>query len=990
MRRNIFSIVLLFVTFTLIGNSVYAQPMWTFDLLGKQKKPEKFQERKLGSEKMADKKFTIIRHVFQNNYTHYNYYYNANNKINSVIEKAKIAQKDDYTKLLPYYPYTLENTATQKADLDSVILKATAGILLHDLRNDWIDNMYLLMGKAYFLRKDFDTAASTFQFINYNLFPRKKHEDDSHVVGTRDAASGSRISIANKEKRNVLQKVTARPPSRNDALIWTARTLIEQNELGESAGLINTLQQDPNLPKRLQNDLEDVTAYWFYKQNIYDSTAVHLERALSTAETKDDKSRAEFLLAQLYETTHQYDMAETYYNKASKHTTNALLDIYAQLNNAKMMKSTDAKSLDNSIDKLVHMTKKDKFNAYREILFYSAGELALNIPDTNRALMLFGKSLAKNESNIQYKNKTYLKLADIAYSRKEYRAASAFYDSLQLSDSSLKDQLDIINTRKSALAKIVKKIDIIEREDSLQQLAKLSPDERDALIKKKMRKLRKEKGIKDEESNNGTAQITFDSKNEPIDLFGTGNKGEWYFYNASLRSKGFNEFKRKWGNRPNTDNWRRKSASVNTNVQPIVDSDNPSADVDATPSDLKGDKTTARDGKKNKSDNPKNEPTDQPKDISYDGLLADIPLTPEKLHNSITLLSNSIYELGKLYQEQLEDYPEAIATYDESLSRFPDSLYNGDLYLNMYFCYNKLGNTVKAAYYKNLLTTKFNTSRAANILNNPAAAFPEMKNNEGTRSYESIYKLFADGNYEMAVEEKKKADERFGKNYWTPQLLYIESVYYIKKNDDSTAIKLLSEIVNNHSTSALKPKAEKTIELLRLRKGLPVDLNAKNEVDTLKPNQAALAAADSLAALKAPVTDSVKEDETPNPYDFVASNQQNVTIVFENVEAKEVDKALNMLIAIMDERNPELGLTLEKHDIKPGLALITFSTYENAKAAIDYIKKNKSLLLKDLSAIPSKKFYFLIMADDILMTLRENKDISVYRKVIQKQYPGEF
>ncbi len=160
-------------------------PTWTINLLDSTKRSEKFAERKLGSEKMAEKKFNLYRRVVQNNFTHFNYYYNANNKINLVLERAKEAQKDDYSKLIPYYPYSLENTASQKSELDSVILKATAGILLHDLRNDWIDNMYLLMGKAYFLKKDFDTAAATFQFINYNLFPRKKGEDGSRIVGSR-------------------------------------------------------------------------------------------------------------------------------------------------------------------------------------------------------------------------------------------------------------------------------------------------------------------------------------------------------------------------------------------------------------------------------------------------------------------------------------------------------------------------------------------------------------------------------------------------------------------------------------------------------------------------------------------------------------------------------------------------------------------------------------------------------------------------------------
>jgi len=145
------------------------------------------------------------------------------------------------------------------------------------------------------------------------------------VVGTNESASGSNISIANKEKRNILQKATALPPSRNDALIWLARALIEQNEFGESAGLINTLQNDANLPKRLQNDLEEVSSYWYFKQTGYDSAAVHLEKAISNADDKQDKSRREFLLAQLYEMNGQTDKASEYYGKASKHTVDPLV-----------------------------------------------------------------------------------------------------------------------------------------------------------------------------------------------------------------------------------------------------------------------------------------------------------------------------------------------------------------------------------------------------------------------------------------------------------------------------------------------------------------------------------------------------------------------------------------------------------------------------------------------------------------------------------------
>lgn len=225
--------------FVMISFSGIAQPTWTFDPFGKEKKPKEYEEKKLGSEKTADKKFTKLRRFIQNNVTHYNYYFNANNKINKVLEMAKAAQQDDYAKLLSFYPYGLDYTSQQATELDSVIYKSTAGILLHDLRTDWVDNMYFLIGKAYHFRKTFDTASLTFQFINYNLFPRAKNEDDNRIVGANSSATLTKLSIADKEKRNIFKRIFSKPPSRNEALIWLARNYIDADLFGESAGLIN-------------------------------------------------------------------------------------------------------------------------------------------------------------------------------------------------------------------------------------------------------------------------------------------------------------------------------------------------------------------------------------------------------------------------------------------------------------------------------------------------------------------------------------------------------------------------------------------------------------------------------------------------------------------------------------------------------------------------------------------------------------------------------
>ena len=76
MKRRTIYFVPFFILLTLVSDKIFAQPTWTLDPFGKEKKPEQYEEKKLGSEKTAEKKFTKPRHFFQNSVTHFNYYFN--------------------------------------------------------------------------------------------------------------------------------------------------------------------------------------------------------------------------------------------------------------------------------------------------------------------------------------------------------------------------------------------------------------------------------------------------------------------------------------------------------------------------------------------------------------------------------------------------------------------------------------------------------------------------------------------------------------------------------------------------------------------------------------------------------------------------------------------------------------------------------------------------------------------------------------------------
>ncbi len=976
---------------------IYAQPTWTLDPFGTEKKPKQFEERKLGSERTAEKKFTTPRHFLQNTVSHYNYYFNANNKVNTVIDRAKLSQKDDFTKLLSFYPYSLENTITQKQELDSVILKCTAGILLHDLRNDWIDNLYLLIGKAYFFRKDFDSAANTFQFINYNLFPRKKREVDDKVVGTNLSAASSNISIANKEKRNILQKIASLPPSRNDALVWLIRTLTEQDELGEAASLINTLLYDVNLPKRLKNDLEEVNAYWFFKQGVYDSAAVHLEKALSNAPNKQDLARSEFLLAQLYEMNGKYEKASDYYANAVKHTTDPVMDIFARLSDAKMMRGTgDLKELDNAIDNLAKMGRKDKFDNYRDIIYYSAGQLSLQKPDTSTAIGFFYKSLKYNENNVSYKNKSFLQLGDIAFQRKDYRAAFNWYDSLQTGDTSLIARLAEIQNRRTALSKIVTSIAIIEREDSLQQIAHLSATERETFVKKVLKKLRKEKGLKEEENVASAEPITFNNNNnQPIDLFGGSTKGEWYFYNSAAKSKGLSEFKSKWGNRVNTDNWRRKAAVDRSNAPVLGDIDQ------KQPQDIGGKKSLQDNNGTNTGD-----------ELSMEGLMKNLPLTPEKLGLSDDMISGNLLELGKTYQNDLEDYQMAVGAYEEYLQRYPDKLIDGEVYLGLFYCYTKLGNTTKANYYKNLLNTKFKDTKYGKMANNPAALNPKKANPAATKKYEDVYSLFIEGKFDEALAQKKAADSIYGSNFWSPQLLYIEAVYYVKQKSDSQAIATLNNIITLYPKSNLKDRAENLISVVNKRKDIEAYLTSlqitRNEDPVLKPiedqptkNKQPVVTAPvnnpakpiTTTIVSAPIKDTAAKQIAPiviGNYTLNASASHFILMVLDKVDLMYVNESKTAFERFNRTNFYSTPISIEKETLDGSINLLVFKSFENADAAMAYYDRIRRAAPREVSWLPANKYSFLMITEENLQVLRAAKNIADYKKLLNTVYPGRF
>lgn len=801
-------LILSIAAFYAFLTGAFAQPNTRLDL----KKSKKFENRQLPAERTDDKKYTIPRSFIQNTVTHYNYYFNANTRLNDIIAHAKMGFTDDYTQLLPFYNYSTESTAQFRQDLDSVIYKATAGILLHDLRTNWVDNLYLLIGKAYYLRNDLDSAFTTFQYINYAFSPKEKDGYDK-VIGSNanQDEGGSVLSVATKENNSLLHKAVSRPPSRNESFIWQIRTYLALGRFTEASVLIEMLKIDPLFPKRLSASLEEMQALYFYNQSMYDSAAVHLEKALGNAESKKEQARWEYLIAQLYERAGRHDLARTFYKNATRHTIDPLLEVYAILNALRQKGSGDDKAgVQAAIDGLAKMGRKDKYVAYRDIIYYTAAMIAEEHGDHKGAESLLLKSLQYSINNPAQKSRSFLALGNIAYGQHAYIPAKSYYDSVDI-DVIAPEALPAFMDRKANLTKIALEAGIITRQDSLQRIAALPQEERDAYIKKLVKQLRKQRGLKEET----VVSTGSDAGSRTVvapDLFGNTAKGDWYFDNASLRTRGAADFKSRWGNRPNSDNWRRSSSIIQQ------------FDPGNTPGDTNSAATTGK---------------DVANDISFDEMVARLPLTESQKKKSLDSTEHALFALGVAYQNGPEDYLNAISVYERMLDNFPGSVHTEETLFNLYYCYGKLGRLSDQQRARQGLASKFPQGNYySKIMDPKGVRSPEgIRNREATAEYEAIYDLFIEGRFAEAVARKATADKKYGTHYWTPQLLYIEAVYHIRQREDSTAKVVLNNIIRLHSTSPLKEKSERLLDVLSRRAAiedyltrLKVDRGAEDQI----------------------------------------------------------------------------------------------------------------------------------------------------------------
>jgi tetratricopeptide (TPR) repeat protein len=815
--------------------------------------------------------------------------------------------------------------------------------------------------------------------MNYAFAPKEK---DGYYLTIGSARDGnSAYSISTKEKRSLPKRLLSQPPSRNDAFIWQIRNFLAQDQFAEAASLIVTLRNDPNFPSRLQNDLHEVQAYWFYKQNMWDSAANHLVKAFSNAGNLQEKARWEYLAGQLFELSGKYKDAENYYDKVTNHTTDPILDIYARLASIRVNRDGGDKTIEKNVEALVKMAKQDKYEDYRDIIYYMAAQMQLQGNNIEGAMAMLLKSTQFTSNSDELRNKAFLQLAELSFAQKKYRLAYNYYDSIKLTDSKLKDP-DAIKSRKESLGIIAANYEIIERQDSLQRIASLPEEERKEFVRKLVKQLRKAQGLKEEKITTGgglppiTAPTLFPGLNE---------KGEWYFYNAASRTRGQNDFRTKWGTRPNTDNWRRSAV-----MSGVFTANQQGGNVP-----IKGSGGDAASGNT---------------EISFEALYEKLPITTEQLAVSNDSLQNAMLELGKAYIQNIEDCNSGTETLEQLRSRFPGFQKMDEVLFNLYYCYNKNGQAAKATEIKRLLTENMGQSSFAKILATGENPNSKLPGNAATKLYENIYDFFIEGKFDEAIARKKTADSIYGKTYWTPQLLYIEAVFYIKQRKDSIAKEVLTGLIGQFGNTPIGTKATTLLDVLNRRAQIeeelknlvvnrnPADTSSKKPTvpvitqPTVKKDTATQKPVVTIPPVVIKDTAASKPVGKPDlPFVHSPAEPHYVVLILNKVDPVFSNETRNAFSRYNRDNFGNKNFSIDLFELDTENRLLLIAPFTNAEDAINYITKTKPRTADEIIPwLKGGKYYFSILTNTNFDLLKQNKNLEGYKTFLNLYFPGKF
>jgi tetratricopeptide (TPR) repeat protein len=681
-----------------------------------------------------------------------NGWFNANERLNEKVAEMQKAYVLDFDEVLPIFIYGTEQQAKDLTpDMEVCIEKCATVIDRHSMdiggkeKNSWIDDAYFVIGKANFYRRSYFDAQRTFDYVG-----RRYKGEDRQL----------------------------------HAKMWLARTAIQLEQYAKAQSVLDEVKNVKEVDKRFPHDeLAALQADLDLRRGKVDDAIVSLERAVGIARDRKDRARWAFILAQLYQAKGMEDKAIAQYRLVARMNAPYEMDFHAQIFEAL---SFDRGSSEALRKRLRRMLRDDKHVDHFDMIHYALADIDLKEGKDSSAVAELKASCRTSTTDTRQKAKSFLRLADLYFDDRRYPEAQLYYDSTATLIAEEHKRYEEVITRAEVLGELVEQLNIIAFEDSVQAVAAMSEEDREKLIRKRIKE--RERAEEEKAAQEAEARELAATAPPPTPKPGAGGsgdgKGNWYFYNPQQVSRGQAEFKKKWGNRKLEDNWRRKDRSG-------------SAISETKDGEEEGEETASKEGGKE----------GEPAWKDPANYLKDVPLDSTALEASNERVCSALYVSGTIYKEKLRDVDNAIESFEVLNNRFEECRYTPEAHYQLYRIYlekEKSGNFFDlegkgSAYYAAIIMERWPDSEFARLVKNPDQLMADEKTKQLEQAeYEQLYRTYRQGSYLEAIAGCNQVIANESRNHLLAKYQLLKAMAVGGLREPSAFRNALNEVISRY------------------------------------------------------------------------------------------------------------------------------------------------------------------------------------------------
>ncbi len=803
----------------------------------------------------------------------------------------------------------------ESANLDKAILKANT-VANEKSQSRFVDDAYVLIGIANYLKTDFYNSVEYFTYV-YKGYP--------------------------KEKDN-----------RQAALIWRGRAQMQLHHFPEAEASLDTALKYLKTSKKMVAEAYASKAQWYIHAKAYEPAIPLLNKAIKACKSKAQRIRWTFLLAQLELKTGKNAVASTHFNYVYKSNAPFDMAFNAHLNQLSIAEQGSSKKIDR-IKNLKSLLKDDKNSDNLDQIYFQIGSSYLQAGDTKQAIVNYKQSVVKNKRNQTQKGLSYLALADLYFNQPDYVAAKNYYDSTLSVLPTDHPSFEGIRKKNTNLDLLTSNLIIVATEDSLQVLAKLPEAEQRLKIIAQLERKTKQEASKTQtmgNPNTGMYSIANDNAGNQIDA-------KFYFNNSAALSQGFADFKKRWGNRPLSDDWRRSQTSGMAAIQNKTTSNA----TPASSSTLK-----AADGADAVNE-------------QVNAILFTLPNTADKLAQSNLRIANAHYEIGIYYREVAQDKKAAIDVFEGILAKFPTYENTAAVCYNLFRLYAEV-DSVKSALFKSTILTTYPNSLYAKVILDPD--FSQKQDEQAlalNRAYNQTFDEFAKKNYTNTLVCIVELKAQFGENKFSPQLAYLKTIAEGHQQELAPFETSLKNIVSTYPEDKLITPLVKT------------------HLDFIEKNRKVLAAKLAVLTDKDPLVFDLVEKAKPDTATIKLSEntEKKSKSIFDLNDNTNYYVVINVEDGILNLNSARYGINQFNRanypeSINQQLSavgyfnqLLYIGQFSKLQDAINYSNELKQVL-PDIMKIPQQAYSLFLITNNNLQKITSTEQLTAYQKFYTENY----